>query len=111
MTFRGTYRNGVIIPEEGATLQEGDTVEIQVRSRRATTPKKARSGLGGPRKCRTSKAAKKLNASKRMTGKQRLELFLQSFGMWKDKPEWKGRSSADIAREIRSRASRGTPRG
>jgi predicted DNA-binding antitoxin AbrB/MazE fold protein len=105
MTFKGTFRNGVIIPEEEVALREGEVVEITrppLRKRKPASRKAVARGLP------TKKAGGKPT---RMTAKRRLEVFLSAFGSMKNKPEWQGRSSAEIAREIRTRASRRSLRG
>lgn len=43
--------------------------------------------------------------AKKMTKKERMAAIMAAAGMWKDRPEWKGKSSAEIATELRKRAA------
>ena len=92
MTLRGTFRDGVIIPEQSVGLRNGDEVEIVRRDRAKGS--------------RTKPPAKKRGAAQK-----RLDDFMSAFGSLRDKPEWKGKTSAAIAREIRARAPRRAQRG
>ncbi len=97
MTFKGTFRDGVIVPEQTAGLRDGDVVDIRVRRLTAT---------GKPRKKTRSRPV-----GKRMTAEQRLAAWRAVVGSWEDRPEWKGKSSAQIARDIRARAAARGARG
>lgn len=89
MTLRGTFRDGVIIPEQSDGLRDGDVVDIvRKRAGRARTGRKATSG----------------GAGKKRRGKSRMPLF--GFGLLKDKREWRGRSTVEIAAELKKRVLR-----
>ena len=87
MTFRGVYRDGVIVPGGEINLPEGTRVEILVaRTKRSR---------------KVVRKAKKKTKTKRMTAEQRVAAFMQGFGISRDRPDWKGKSTQEIARELR----------
>jgi hypothetical protein len=83
MTFRGVVKNGVVIVDDAAGLREGDVVDIAPVKRVKSSGK----GLRG-------KSAEKKRAAK-------MSDPLPGFGMWRDRPEWKGMTGAQIAAELR----------
>jgi predicted DNA-binding antitoxin AbrB/MazE fold protein len=87
MTYRGIYRDGVIVPETSLRLPEGAEVDITVRAKR-----KARKGTKRPGSKRRTSADKKI------------DLFMMGFGILKNDPSVKGKSTAAVARELRKRA-------
>lgn len=102
MTFRGTYRGGVIIPGGSLDLPEGARVDFSIlRSSAPSEKKKPRPGV--------QRASKRPPA--RMSAAQRVEAFMQGFGILRDAPECKGKSSAAIARDLRRRATGARFRG
>ena len=88
MTFRGIVKNGVVVVEDATGLREGDVVEV-ARVRRVK-PARARSKPGTAPKERAGRVADPL----------------PGFGMWKDRPEWKGMTGAEVAAELRRGAFR-----
>lgn len=98
MEFRGTFRDGVVIPDQTDGLRNGDVVRC-IPERKKNKPSATASTRAKP--SRAGKAA----------AKRRLDAFMSGFGSMKDRPDWKGRSSADIASEIRKRASSRSTRG
>ncbi len=111
MTFTGTYHNGMVILDNSKGLREGARVEVlpaHAKARRAAASKGNRSAM--PRK---SPPGAKPGAASRAgprAGKRQADAFAALCGMWKDRADWKGRSSADIARELRVAAARSVPR-
>lgn len=89
MTFRGVYRDGVIVPDELLRLNEGARVDFSIRKVSAAEKRP----VGRARKPSRSKAVE-----------QRVAAFMQGFGVRKNDRTDKGKSSAVIARELRSRA-------
>lgn len=82
MTYRGIYRDGVIVPGGSLDLPEGARVDFNiVRPRSSVNGKRA---ARGTRKRRPA----------RMSAAQRVEAFMQGFGILRDAPEFKGKSSA-----------------
>ncbi|CAG0953348.1 hypothetical protein PHYC_00322 [Phycisphaerales bacterium] len=79
MTLRDAFRDGVIVPEPNGILRNGDIVEI-VRARASKTLKRR------PAKSKRSKPA-------------------AEFGAWKHRTDIA--DSAEFARQLRRRSSRG----
>lgn len=105
MTYRGVYRGGVVRLEGEVDLPEGSVVEVSRAgrtSRKRTASEQRRANAEG----KAAAAYWKRLTSKRMTKAQRLAAFEAAFGAWKDRPEWEGLSSAQIAAELRKRAAR-----
>lgn len=48
----------------------------------------------------------KERVAKRLTTRERIAIALAGCGAWKDRADWKGRSSASIAAEMRKRGAR-----
>ena len=46
-----------------------------------------------------------MSQSKRMSKAERTAAIMAACGDWKDRPEWKGKSSAQIALELRKQAA------
>ncbi|CAG1010952.1 hypothetical protein PHYC_03965 [Phycisphaerales bacterium] len=83
MTYRGVYRDGIVILQGDVDLRNGDTVEVN--------------------SARARKPARRAPTKTRKTA--RVSERLPAFGIWKDR--WpKSMSSAQIARELREQASR-----
>jgi hypothetical protein len=91
MTYRGVYRDGVVIIQGDVSLRDGAQVEI-TETRTARTPSTTKK----PRE-------KKVTAKRRTTTRKRDPLD-GLIGFWKDRPDWKGRSSIAIAAELRDKA-------
>lgn len=79
MTYRGTVRNGVIVLSN-AELPEGMSVRVSPES--------------SPKRKRIRKPRTRRSTSRPLPG----------FGMWKDRKEWRGKSSVEVARELRRAA-------
>ncbi len=91
MTFRGVVKNGVIVLDNGAPLRDGDVVEVARAARRVTSKARTRTAVKAkPRKSRDP---------------------LPGFGVWADRADWKGKSSARIARDLRRAAAGRKGRG
>lgn len=99
MEFRGTFRDGVVIPDRTDELRNGDVVRFVPEKKKVIKPSATASTRA--KRVREGKAA----------AKRRLDAFMSAFGCMKDRPDWKGRSSADIASELRKRASSRSSRG
>jgi hypothetical protein len=92
MMLRGTFRDGVIIPDQSDGLRNGDVVDI-VRKRAAKAT--GRNGTGARKNGGTKKKGTKAKAG-----------ALFGFGLLKNKAEWRGRSSVEIAAELRKKVMR-----
>jgi hypothetical protein len=91
MTFKGIYRDGIIILEDATGLRNGTVVEV-------TRPAKRTKAVAKP----VAKGKKKpATRRKRSAGSV---ADWPAFGIWKDRADWKGKSSAEIARELREKA-------
>lgn len=99
MTYKGVYRDGIVVLQGDVDLQNG--AHVEVNPTRDERRGRGERGLGEARRARAGKVAKAAKRSKSL-GK------LPGFGMWKDR--WpKSMSSADIARELREGVSRRAP--
>ena len=87
MTFRTVVQDGLIVVNTHGALPDGTAVDV-VPARRAR-PRKGES--------------RKPSAGSKSPKKKRLR-DLAFFGMWKDRPEWKGKSTLEIAAELREKA-------
>jgi hypothetical protein len=85
MTFRGVYRDGVVIIDDPSGLRNGAVVEVIQPARVAS---------GASTKVRRKKA----------TTKKGKDPLLALAGIWKDRPEWKGKSTLEVARALRKKA-------
>jgi hypothetical protein len=86
MTFRGVVRDGVIVILDGE-IPDGTPVEVSPLHRRSK--KKAST---------STKSAKPTRARKPPLEK------LPAFGMWKNRPEWKGLSTLEIMAKLREKS-------
>jgi hypothetical protein len=102
MTFRGVYRDGIIVPSADPDLPNGTVVRWTSDSR----AKQSSRAVG-----RSKSRSNARPAGKKMTKAQRIAAVMQAFGMDRDRPDWKGRSSAEIAADLRRRALGGRFRG
>lgn len=105
MTYRGIYRDGYVRLEGDVDLRNGTPVEVfslrETRARRVSS--KARRAKAS-RVSRKSEWERAMARAKKMTKKERMAAVMAAAGAWKDRPEWKGKSSAEIATELRKRA-------
>lgn len=96
MTYRGVYRDGIVVLHGDVDLENGARVDVNpIR------------GGGRKQAARSARAAKPAKRT-RSKGRGATSAALPGFGMWKDR--WpRSMSSADIARELRQRVSRRLP--
>ena len=95
MTYKGIYRDGIVILRGEVDLQNGDPVEVN------SAPPAKRTGTKSGRT--SAKSRKPVPTSKRSKSADKLP----AFGIWKDR--WpSSMTSAQIARELREQASRRT---
>src|SRR4051812_44314393 len=99
MTFRGTVINGVVVPDPGPPLPEGARVSMSrlSGSRRSAKPSKPLGLTKGKPRRSPVKAGK-------------VHPLIALAGIWKDRPDWKGKSSIEIVAELRRRPT-GRARG
>jgi hypothetical protein len=88
MVYRGVYQDGVVVLEGEVDLRNGSRVEVQPARRATTAESKKRAGKGA------------------RTSAKSADPLLKFFGVWKDRADWKGRSSVEVAKELRRRAGR-----
>ena len=96
MTYRGTYRDGIVVLDDSADLRQGETVEVRplrastgARTRRAAKPvARSKSAPAKPAPSRDVKAVKRP---------------LPGFGAWKHRTDIP--DSAEFARELRRKVS------
>jgi hypothetical protein len=86
MIYTGVYRDGIVLLDGDVDLRNGARVEVLPTRRIGATKAKKR-------------------AAKGTRAKSSADPLLKFFGMSKDRADWKGRSSAEIARELRRRVS------
>lgn len=114
MTYKGVYRDGIVIIQGEVDLQNGATVDVNLRSTaRPQTRRKPPSPRADAKKLTSAQIAALFRSSAwdlmrrtKMTKKQRIAAVLDARGTWKGRPDWKGKSSARVAAELRTRASR-----
>lgn len=94
MTLRTVVRDGLIVVNTHGEIPDGTPVVIMRDDRPRRSVKKAK----GPAKRTAKKKAARAGV------RPKSDPIMKVFGMWKDRPEWKGKSSAEIARELRERA-------
>ncbi|MBX3403252.1 MAG: hypothetical protein KF699_07570 [Phycisphaeraceae bacterium] len=92
MTLRSVVRDGLIVVNTHGEIPDGTPVVILRDDKPRRTGKKAKSAKQATTKKKARSAARKPLRE------------LAAFGMWKNRPEWKGKSSAEIARELREKA-------
>jgi hypothetical protein len=92
MTFRAVVRDGMININTHGRLPDGTVVEVLpvTPASKPKGPSKARSR--GPRKPTKRGKAEPANP------------LLAIAGIWKDRPDWKGKSTLEIQRELREKA-------
>lgn len=98
MTFRGIYRDGVIVPNSEPGLSNGTVVRCTPA---AKPQRKAPVKTAAQTRKKSGSRAEK---TRRMTKPQRVAAVMQAFGMYRDRPDWRGRSSIEIAAELRQNA-------
>ncbi len=100
MTYRGVYRDGVVVLQGDVALQEGEAVEVNTaRPNRATiaVPNKKSLRSDAPAKRTRGTKAKKTQSRKKVQD-------LAAFGIWKNRAEWKGLSTLEIMAQLRTRS-------
>lgn len=110
MSYRGVYRDGVVRLEGDVDLQEGSRVEVSPER----DPRLPRTAADLRRAKAAGKAAAALwkrLARKKMTKAERLAAADAAYGMYKDRADWEGKTSAEISLELRKRASRRVTNG
>jgi len=107
--YQGIYRDGIVRLDGDVDLRNGSRVEVNVvrKARKSPAAKPAA-------RARASKAKSKrplsgwdraVATANKMTNRERNASIMAFCGVWKDRPDWKGKSSARIAAELRKRAS------
>ncbi len=91
MTYTGVYRDGIVLLDGDVDLRNGSRVEVLPARRSGVTKTKKR-------------------RAKEPGAKASSDPLLKFFGMSKDRADWKGRSSSEIARKLRRRTSSRTKR-
>ncbi len=92
MMLRTIVRDGLIVVNTHGELPDGTRVVIVRDDRPRQNAKKIMT---------PAKRATKKKAARRAKRGPLSDPILKVFGMWKDRPEWKGKSSAQIARDLR----------
>lgn len=101
MTYRGIVQNGIVIIENPDGLRDGTVVDVQPAGRRA---KKSRDLQPRPAASAPNRSAKKAKALKSRARRASGDPLFEAFGLWKNRPEWKGKSTIEIAAELRRKA-------
>jgi hypothetical protein len=93
MTFRGVYRDGVVILDDHEGLRNGAVVKVtrSTRGRKATGKAKTTTPKRGAKKAK--------------------DPLLALAGIWKNRAEWKGKTTLQIVQELRRKALGGRTRG
>lgn len=88
MTYRGVYQNGMVFFEGEVGLRNGDRVDVnpsRKAGRRSSTKAKAK-----------ARGGKKPAA---------VHPLIALAGIWKDRPDWRGKSSVEVVAELRKSTS------
>lgn len=117
MTSRGVYRDGIVTLRGDVDLRNGATVDVNLRSLPKKSRRKALSAKASVKEKAASNVAALFRANgwgllprRKMTKEQRIAAALAVQGTWSDRADWKGKSTVQIAKELRERAPR-TRRG
>lgn len=94
MTYRGIVQDGIVILESATGLRNGESVAV-VPSRKGGASRQRR-GSALPRKGR-AKARRGVVRSGSLDP-------LPGFGMWKNRSDWKGKTTLQIAAGLRRKA-------
>lgn len=87
MTYRGVYRDGVVTLEGDVDLRNGAIVEVNAASTRRVAAASAS----------TTKARKPVRQKKKHP-------FIALAGIWKDRDDWRGKTSEEIVAGFRTRS-------
>ncbi len=100
MTYRGVYRDSVVVLQGEVALQDGESVEVN-----AAPPAKTKALRGSKASVKSKAAARRSTGKKTRIAAKAAERALPGAGMWKDR--WpKSMSSAEVARTLRDEVSR-----
>ena len=86
MTFHGTFTKGIIIPDPGQSLPEGTRV--------AVNPLRTAERL-------TARTRKTKAVKGRASRNRKVHPLTALAGIWKDRADWKGKSSVQVVAELR----------
>lgn len=100
MTYRGIFQNGVVIVENADGLRNGTVVDVQPAKRSTKSKRSVRPQRSAAVRSRPAKKTRRKGRARKAVG----DPFIESFGLWKDRPEWKGKSTLEIAAELRRKA-------
>ena len=114
MVYKGIYRDGIVTLLGDVDLRNGATVDVNLRgvSKRGARaiPRSPRAKANARTKTRDGPRSRSSawdgKLKQKMTKKQRIAAILAARGTWKDRPDWKGKSTVEIATLLRQRASR-----
>jgi hypothetical protein len=98
MTFRGIYRDGIVVLGD-IGLADGTPVDVnpsQPLKRRTASSAPTRKKSRAPRKGKAQKA----RSTRKAPSDQPL-IDSPAIGMWEKRRDWKGKSTLDIASELR----------
>ena len=100
MTYRGVYRDGVVVLQGEVALQDGESVEVN-----SAPPAKTKTRREGKAGVKSKATAPARTGKKTRSAAKCATRALPGAGMWKDR--WpKSMSSADVARTLRDEVSR-----
>jgi hypothetical protein len=100
MVYRGTVQGGVVVLSDPGALPEGTAVEVRPkRGAKVRGKVKPVAGRSDSVTGRSRKAPSRAGASGTPSLKP-----LPGFGMWKNRADWRGKSTLTIARELRRKA-------
>ena len=100
MTYRGVYRDGVVVLQGEVALQDGQSVEVN-----SAPPSKTKARREGKASVKSKAAARTSTRKKTPSATKSATRALPGAGMWKDR--WpKSMSSAEVARTLRDEVSR-----
>jgi len=96
MTFRAIVRDGMININTHGELPDGSIVElVHVERAKDRSPRRSAAVAQPARTPRAAKPSKKIRSK---------DPLVSLFGIWKNRPEWKGKSPLEIQQELRAKA-------
>ncbi len=107
MTFRAVVRDGMIAINTHGQLPDGTEVEVLPVNRPAPRRKGKKKAAKAASRTRGSSSRGRAGKSAKASADPLDSLI----GIWKDRPDWKGKSTLEIAAELREKALGRTRRG
>lgn len=96
MTFRAVVQDGLIVINTHGAIPDGTTVRVVRAGAPRKVAKTASRATKGPRAKEAGKPVRRVA--------QKPHPLLALAGIWKDRPDWRGKSSTEVVAELRRRS-------